>query len=305
MTAEAPARRSPAPVRSPRPSSVGRGSTGTPPRSTAWLPNSLVSIFVLVVVVLQLVPFYVALTTSLKAKTDLSPQLTFPTSNLFLGNFVQAVTEGGIFRAMLNSVLVAGVSTLLVCLLGALAAYPLARRRTSLNKAVLSLNVGLMMVPALSILVPLYSLLSKMHALNTYCGIILVMVTTSLPLAIFLYSSFMQTLPVSVEEAARIDGANLFQSLFYVVIPMLKPVTATVGIITGVGVWNEYALSGYILTTPETRTIAPAIASFFSIQSSNLPTAAAAALIAVIPIVVAYLFLQKYFVKGLVGAEKG
>ena len=94
---------------------------------------------------------------------------------------------------------------------------------------VLSVNVGLMMVPALSILVPLYSLLSQMHALNTYWGIILVMVTSSLPLAVFLYSSFMQTLPVSVEEAARIDGANLFQSLFYVVIPMLKPVTATVG----------------------------------------------------------------------------
>lgn len=281
-----------------------RSTAGTP-RAVAWLPNSLVAVFVLVVVVLQLLPFWVALTTSFKAKTDLSSQLAFPTANLFLGNFVQAVTQGGIFRAMLNSVLVAGVSTLLVCLLGALAAYPLARRPSRLNSAVLSLNVGLMMVPALSILVPLYRLLSGIHALNTYWGVILVMVTSSLPLAIFLYSSFMRTLPISVEEAARIDGANTFQTLFFVVVPMLKPVTATVGIITGVGIWNEYALSGYILTTPETRTIAPAIASFFSIQSSNLPTAAAAALIAVVPVVVAYLFLQKYFVRGLVGAEKG
>lgn len=291
---------------------TGSPKTGSPrtgsPRSggpAPWIPNSLVSIFVLVVVVLQLLPFWVALTTSLKQKTDLSPQLAFPTSNLFLGNFVQAVSEGGIFRAMLNSVLVAGVSTVLVCVLGALAAYPLARRHTALNRAVLSVNVGLMMVPALSILVPLYRLLSGMHALNTYWGVILVMVTSSLPLAIFLYSSFMRTLPISVEEAARIDGANTFQTLFFVVVPMLKPVTATVGIITGVGVWNEYALSGYILTTPETRTIAPAIASFFSLQSSNLPAATAAALIAVVPIVVAYLFLQKYFVRGLVGAEKG
>nr|AGU11911.1 Binding-protein-dependent transport system inner membrane component [uncultured organism] len=288
-----------------RPSTPPHPTAPRDPRSTAWLSNGLVRAFVLVVVLLQLIPFYVALTTALKAKTDLSPQLAFPTSNIVGSNFLQAITEGGIIRAMLNSVLVAGVSTALVCLLGALAAYPLARRHSRLNRAVLSVNVGLMMVPALSILVPLYSLLSRMHALNTYWGVILVMVTSSLPLAIFLYSSFMQTLPVSVEEAARIDGANLFQSLFYVVIPMLKPVTATVGIITGVGVWNEYALSGYILTTPETRTIAPAIASFFSIQSSNLPAAAAAALIAVVPIVVAYLFLQKYFVRGLVGAEKG
>ncbi|PZE27410.1 carbohydrate ABC transporter permease [Curtobacterium sp. MCBD17_034] len=256
-------------------------------------------------VVLQLVPFYVALTTSFKAKTDLSSQLAFPTTGLTFANFVHAITEGGILRAMVNSVVVAGISTVLVCLIGAAAAYPLARRPTTLNRAVLSVNVGLMMVPALSVLVPLYSLLSHIHALNTYWGIVLVMVTTSLPLAIFLYSSFMRSLPLSVEEAARIDGANLFQTLFYVVIPMLKPVTATVGIITGVGVWNEYALSGYVLTTPATRTIAPAIASFFSIQSSNLPAATAAALIAVVPIVIAYLFLQKYFVRGLVGAEKG
>jgi len=282
-----------------------RTVTPSTPRPLTWIPNSLVAVFVLVMVVLQMLPFYVALTTSLKAKTDLSSQLIFPTKALIVENFVQAATQGGIFRAMLNSVLVAGVSTALVCILGALAAYPLARRATSLNRAVLTLNVGLMMVPALSILVPLYSLLSQMRALNTYWGVILVMVTTSLPLAIFLYSAFMRSLPVSVEEAARIDGASLFQSLFYVIIPMLKPVTATVGIITGVGVWNEYALSGYILTTPETRTIAPAIASFFSIQSSNLPAAAAAALIAVVPIVVVYLFLQKYFVRGLVGAEKG
>jgi len=282
-----------------------RTVTPSTPRPLTWIPNSLVAVFVLVMVVLQMLPFYVALTTSLKAKTDLSSQLIFPTKALIVENFVQAATQGGIFRAMLNSVLVAGVSTALVCILGALAAYPLARRATSLNRAVLTLNVGLMMVPALSILVPLYSLLSQMRALNTYWGVILVMVTTSLPLAIFLYSAFMRSLPVSVEEAARIDGASLFQSLFYVIIPMLKPVTATVGIVTGVGVWNEYALSGYILTTPETRTIAPAIASFFSIQSSNLPAAAAAALIAVVPIVVVYLFLQKYFVRGLVGAEKG
>lgn len=276
-----------------------------PPRIFSWLPNSLTAVFVLVVVVLQLVPFYIALTTSLKAKTDLSPQLSFPTSNIDFGNFATAVIEGGILQAMGSSLIVAGVSTVLVCVLGAAAAYPLARRPTTLNRAVLGLNVGLMMVPALSILVPLYSLLSKIHALNSYWGIILVMVTTSLPLAIFLYSSFMRSLPISVEEAARIDGANLFQTLWYVIIPMLKPVTATVSIITAVGVWNEYALSGYILTTPQTRMIAPAIASFFSASSNNLPAAAAAALIAVVPVVVIYLFLQKYFVRGLVGAEKG
>ena len=263
-----------------------------------------VGLFLVIAVLVQLLPFYVALTTALKRKTDPSPQLSFPVARLFWGNFAQAVTEGHILRAMGNSVIVAGISTLVVCLLGALAAYPLARRPTLLNRAVLTLNVGLMMVPALSILVPLYTLLATIGALNTYWGVILVMVTTSLPISIFLYSSFMRTLPLAVEEAAAIDGANRLQVLLLVVIPMLRPVTATVGILTGVGIWNEYALSGFILTSPETRTIAPAIASFFSLQTSNLPAATAASLMAVAPVVVAYLFLQKYFVRGLVGAEK-
>lgn len=284
--------------------------TAVTPRRTARrsgpsLPDIGIGLFVLIVVVVQLVPFYIALTTALKRKTDLSPQLSFPVSGLYLGNLVDAIEQAGILRAMLNSAIIALVSTALVCLIGAFAAYPLARRRSRLNTVVLAGIVGLMMVPALSMLVPLYSLLAQLHALNTYWGEICVMVTTSLPLSIFLYANFMRTLPVSVEEAGVIDGANRLQLLWFVVLPMLRPVSATVAIITGVGVWNEYALSGYILTDPETRTIAPAIASFFSLQTSNLPAAAAASLIALVPILVAYLFLQKYFVQGLVGAEKG
>jgi len=272
-------------------------------RRSLW--NIPIGAFILVVAVLQLVPFYIALTTALKRKTDLSPQLAFPVDGLFGGNFVAAIEQAGILRAMLNSAVIAGVSTVLVCVIGAFAAYPLARRRSLLNRVILGGTVGLMMVPALSVLVPLYSLLADLHALNTYWGEIAVMVTTSLPVGIFLYTNFMRTLPVSVEEAAVIDGANRLQLLWFVVLPMLRPVTATVAIITGTGVWNEYALSGYILTDPQTRTIAPAIASFFSLQTSNLPAAAAASLIALLPILVAYLFLQKYFVQGLVGAEKG
>lgn len=263
-----------------------------------------IGLFVTVVALVQLVPFYVALTTALKAKTDLSPQLSFPLHNLYGGNFADAIEQAGILRAMGNSLVVTSISTTMVCVLGAFAAYPLARRRSRLNRGLLAVNVGLMMVPALSIIVPLYSLLADIQALNTYWGEIVIMITYNLPLSIFLYSSFMRTLPTSVEEAARIDGANLIQLMLKVVIPMLRPVTATVAIITGVGVWNEYALSGYILTDPDNQTVAPSIASFFAGHTSNLPAATAASLLAVLPIVLAYLFLQKHFVQGLVGAEK-
>lgn len=264
-----------------------------------------VGIMMAAIAIIQLVPFYAATTTALKPRTDLSSQLLLPSDGVFWGNFETALTDGHIGRAILNSVIITGISTALVCLLGAMAAYPLARRRTKLNKGIFMGSLAIIMIPPLSILVPLYSFLNKLEAINTYWGIIAVMVTTELPLAIFLYASFMRTIPGSLEEAATVDGANIFQVLFRVVFPLLKPVTATVIILVGVRIWNEYALSVYILTDPAVQTIAPAIGSFFSTQSNNLGAAAAASLMAVAPILVAYLFLQKYFMKGMVaGAEK-
>ncbi|WP_022885578.1 carbohydrate ABC transporter permease [Glaciibacter superstes] len=281
------------------------GETDAPGRAGRGPSRWLIGAGLLVIVFLQLLPFYVALTTALKERTDLSSQWVFPIADIFFGNFATAIESGNILRAIGNSVIVTVVSTVLVCVLGALAGYPLARRRSVLNTGVSLLNIGLIMIPPLSILVPLYTLLNQMGAVNTYWGVILVMVTAQLPLAIFLYTAFMRSLPISVEEAATMDGASRLQILFRVVFPMLKPVTATVVILTGVAVWNEFALSGYILTAPEMQTIAPAIASFFSVQSNNLPAAAAASLMAVLPVLVAYLFLQKFFIKGLVtGAEK-
>ena len=269
------------------------------------LSAAAVGAFILVVVLVQLLPFYVSLTTALKERTNRSSQWSFPFGDVVWTNFVSAIEDGNILRAIGNSIVVTVISTVIVCLLGAVAAYPLARRLTAVNTAVALGILGLIMIPPLSILVPLYTLLNQMGALNTYWGIILVMVSTQLPLSIFLYTAFMRSLPISVEEAATVDGANRLQLLFRIVFPMLKPVTATVVILTGVAVWNEFALSGYVLTRPEMQTIAPAIASFFSVQSSNLPAASAASLLAVVPVLVAYLFLQRYFIKGMAaGSEK-
>lgn len=264
----------------------------------------LIGAGLLMMIIVQVLPFYVALTTAGKPKSDLSPQWSPPTG-IYLDNFVTAITAGHIGRAVINSVVVTGASVLLVCLLGALAAYPLARRSTMVNKIVLAFILALLMIPPLSILVPLYTMLSDLGGVNTYWGIILVMVAQELPLSVFLYTAFVRSVPISLEDAARIDGANVLQTFFRIVFPLLKPVTATVLILTGVHIWNEYALSVFLLTDPAVQTIAPAVGAFFSQQTSNLGAAAAASLMGVVPVLVAYLFLQKYFVKGMVaGAEK-
>ncbi|GAA4686141.1 carbohydrate ABC transporter permease [Frondihabitans cladoniiphilus] len=269
-------------------------------------PGGVVLIVALVLMcVLQLAPFWIAVTTALKSASDTSLQFALPLTRLTFSNFVTAAVDGGILRAIGNSVVITVASTVLTCLIGAFAAYPLARRSSGLNRLVFAGIVALIMVPPLSILVPLYSFLAQLHGTNTYWGIILVMVTGQLPLAIFLYSAFIRSIPVSLEEAAALDGASTIQIFTRIVLPLLKPVTATVVILTSVNVWNEFALSGYLLTNPGIRTIAPAIASFFSQNSNNLGAAAAASLMAVVPVLIAYLFLQRFFIKGMVaGAEK-
>lgn len=278
--------------------------TASAPRSP-WPARLAIGAGVLLAVVLQLLPFYITVTSAMKARSDLSSQWLPPFTGIHWQNFATAIEQGGILRAIGNSAIVTLGATVLVCVLGALAAYPLARRPTIGNKLVLAGVVGLIMIPPLSILVPLYSMMSQWHAINTYWGTILVMTATQLPLAIFLYTAFMRGLPISIEEAASVDGANAVQVLFRVVVPMLKPVTATVVILTSVNVWNDYALSVYLMRSPEMRTIAPATATFFSTTSSDVGAGAAASLLSALPVLIVYLVLQKYFIKGMVaGSEK-
>ncbi|NLA08941.1 MAG: carbohydrate ABC transporter permease [Microbacteriaceae bacterium] len=115
----------------------------------------------------QLVPFYVALTTSLKPRTDLSSQWVLPTSGIYLENFRIAVEDGGILRAIGSSAIITVASTALICVLGALAAYPLARRDTLGNRIVFAGIIGLIMIPPLSILVPVYTLMVQLGGINT------------------------------------------------------------------------------------------------------------------------------------------
>ena len=260
-------------------------------------------LFLIIVCICQLLPFYLAITTSFKPSDDLSPSVVMRTHDLAWSNWSEAIGEGGILHAVLNSAVVTVGATFLVCVLGAAAAYPLARRLTRWNKYISAFILSMMMIPPMSIMVPLYSFLVKIGGINNYWGIILVLTALKLPLSVFLYTAFIKAIPPAIDEAGALDGASHLQVFSRLILPMLKPVTATVIIMTGSSVWNEYALSSYILTDPEAQTIAPRVASFFSANANNLGIAAAAALIAAAPIVVAYMFLQKYFIAGMVAGS--
>ena len=198
-------------------------------------------LFLGVVCLLQLLPFWLAICTASKPATDLSSTLVPRTKDIEWSNFTLAITEGGVLRAMVNSAIITVCATVLTCVIGAMAAYPLARRLSKFNKAVSTVILSLMMIPPLSVLVPVYSMMVKIGGVNTYWGIILLSTAGNLPLAIFLYTSFIKAIPESIDEAGMIDGANRATIFFRLIMPLLKPVTATVIIMTSVGV-NPYLM---------------------------------------------------------------
>ncbi len=263
------------------------------------------TIVALVISIIHILPFYIAITVAFKPKTNLSSRWLLP-KVLNLDNFKMAIEKAHVLMAIKNSVIITSIAIACVMLIGAMAAYPLARNRTKLNRFILNLILAVMMVPPLSILVPLVKMMSDINGISTYWGIILVVTTFQLPMSIFLYTNFITTIPNSLDEAATIDGCSRFSIFYRIILPLLKPVTASVVILTGVFIWNDYQFSLYLLQSPSKRVVTLAVSTFFAQSSTNLGAASAAALIAILPIAALFIFLQKYFIRGMVdSAVKG
>lgn len=163
-----------------------------------------------------------------------------------------------------------------------------------------------MMIPGIINTVPLYSLLIRLKGINTYWGMIAVMAANALPFSVFLYSSFIWALPNSLEESAVIDGCSYFSAFWYITFPLIGPVTASVVILQGLGMWNNYAQAVFFLQDKAHRNIALAISLFFQQYGADWALMASAALIGLIPAMLFFVVFQKYFIEGIsAGALKG
>ena len=192
----------------------------------------------LVIIVVHFIPIYILLGVAAKSSMDITSKWILP-GYVEWNNFKEALNGGNMLLALKNTAIITVFSVFFVTVIGAFSAYPLARNRSRLNTVVKSFILGIMMIPGLSVLVPLYSTMVKIHGISTYWGIIVVLVTFNLPMSIFLFSNFIAGIPVALEEAAFIDGCNPIQTFFKIILPQLKPVVASVVILTGVGCWND------------------------------------------------------------------
>ena len=258
--------------------------------SIDWVVSILICLF-------YLLPFYVVLCISFKPQSDSSSRLLLP-NPFYFGNYTNALKNGSILNAIKNNAIIVVGTLLIVVIVGAMAAYPIALKKTLLNGLISKFFMGIMMITPLTILVGLYSILSKIGAISTYWGIILILATFNISMSIYLYSNFISTIPIELEEAAFIDGASRFHTFSRIILPQLGPVTATVIIMQGVSIWNNYLFTHYVMQKKNLFTVTQVIQGFFSTTSSDYNGAAAVAVLGMLPVVIVYLFLQKFFVKG-------
>ncbi len=269
--------------------------------------KTIITYFVaLVICVISFLPLYILIKLAFAAPTMSMQEVVTKFNVVDLHNFVKAWESSNLGTAIKNSAIIV-IGTLFIGIsVSAMAGYAIARFTNWYNNLFFKLLMFAMMVPAILNAVPLYIIMNLIHGLNTRWAIMLLLATNMLPFSIFVYTSFVKSIPTEVEEAAIVDGCSRFGSFWRITWHFLKPATASIIIIQGVGIWNNYAQVVFYLTKSDLQTLPLAINSFFYKYGAEWNSMAAASLIGLLPTIILFIMFQKYFIKGITaGALKG
>ncbi|MBZ5200727.1 carbohydrate ABC transporter permease [Planomicrobium chinense] len=261
----------------------------------------------LVYALLILIPLLVVVLTSMKTlRETFSNPLGLPADGINIDNYVAIFQEQTMAGYFMNSVIVTLFSVTFTLLFAAMIAFGITRLSSWLGNILFTLFTLGMMVPAQVIMVPLYSLMLDLNLTNSLVGLILVNVSTTLPIAVFILTGFMKTLPKELFEASTIDGAGNWQMFTKVAIPLSLPSLSATAIFLFVMHWNDLLYPLLFITDNAYKTLPLALLEFQGQYSTNYPMLFTGVIIASAPMVVAYVFLQRFFVAGMTaGAVKG
>ena len=262
----------------------------------------------IIVVLFYLFPFYIVVVNAFKTPMETAGNaLAFP-AGIFTDNFHDAAKKINFNRALKNSLIVTGVSVVLIVFFSSMSGYVIARNHMKnrffgfLDKTFMSSQ----MLPFQVVMVPVYRLFRMYGLLNTLAGEIIMLTGMSVAYASFLYVGFVKSIPYELEEAARIDGAGPFKTFFMVVFPLLTPVTATVAALHVMWLWNDFNVALIMLQKDAVRTLTVKQFYFFNQYSSDYNMAFAASLMGMIPVLIFFMVMQKYLINGITdGAVKG
>ncbi len=252
-------------------------------------------------------PFYISLVYSAKSREEtIRTGLAFP-AGIHWENFTRAIEVSNFWNATKNSLIITVCGVVLILAVCSMAAYVIARNDKSRFYGTLYyVFLGALLLPFQVVMLPLYVQLKDLSLLNTRTGMVLTIAGLQIAYNVFIYTGFVKGIPREMDEAAYIDGAGKFRTFWSIIFPLMKPINSSAMVLNALALWNEFQASLIIAQKNELRTIPLTQFYFFGQYSIELNMAFAAFVLAMIPIIVLYLLMQRYIVSGIMsGAVKG
>lgn len=262
-------------------------------------------VFVYICAILIVIPILYMVLSAFKNPEEVNQMASLP-SGFYLENFINVIKNNTAMNSFMNSIIISGFTILIDILVCTICAYAIARRKEKFFGFLYMLFLSAMMIPVVANLASIYNIILKLGLKDTRLALILIYSATQIPMGILLMTGYIKGIPKELDEAAIIDGCGYFQRFRKVIFPLLKPVVVTYALTTLVYVWNDFLMPLMIISSEKKKPITLAVYSFVNQHQTDFGAIYAMLVIAVIPPIILFIILQKYFYQGgAAGAVKG
>lgn len=268
----------------------------------SWVLFGVLTILAL----LYVAPLLISVISAFKPNGAILKSPTALPTSLYLGNFEHLFQKTNFPKAFLNSVFLTVVSEFLIVCIVPMGAYGIARTRNRAANILYTFFLAGMMIPFQVYMIPLFRELNTIGLFGTMAGPVVIYISGATAFGTLLFTSFISGVPLEIEEAAQIDGCSNLRTFFQIVFPLLKPCTASMIILNGLGIWNDYLMPSMVLPSGSAKTINVEIYRFVGELASDWGIVFAGVVCGVVPILIVFFSLQSFFIKGITaGAAKG
>lgn len=256
--------------------------------------------FLVLYLFLMVYPLIYMLACSFMTEQELNSLVpTLWPKSLNLQNYIDALTRQPLLKYILNSFIVTIIGVALCVTLGCMASYALTRTRIRFKKTFLILILAISMLPTITLINPIFRMYSKLGLLNTHFGLALISSVMDLPMTIRFLTALFKNVPLSIEESAQLDGANMFQLFVRILLPLLKAGIFSISILVFIGVWNRFLLSQVLNQYESARTVVVGLTLYQTTHTIPFGTVAAASTITILPLMLMVLIFQKNILGGI------
>lgn len=258
-----------------------------------------------VIAVAYVYPIIAVILNSFKTSSEIRRSGLALPKELYLGNYITAWVKGNFGRSLINSIVVTGISLLLIYIINILTAYPFARMKFRGKDGIFLLFLSGIMFPVQMAVIPLFNMITRLNLVNNPIGLVLVYTAFSIPMGVMIISNFIKGMPIEIEEAAIVDGSGTWRLIFQIIVPLVKPAVTTILIINAINIWNDLLLPIIVLTTKNSKTMPAGLMYFSGQYNTQWEFITAAVVLISLPMVLFYFVMQKDIVNGLAaGAVK-